>query len=426
MSGIFDGVFGQNLSKLKVKNLDSASLHEIIDEFAPLLTGDVIAQPKQKLVENDPDTLEEDSDEIPMEESDDCTNTIKDSPDILRNEEDYSLKSSSPEEGDTCSFKRNEDGALDLSLHSARENSSVHSHQTSVINGDHSTEHSITHSVKTFQDYKPKINADPVANQNELSHDQSSEKTHSSGGILILPISNSPTATLDHLTSLKNGVTKINCNFNEFLLTSNLNRMKTLQAEKPLQPQENRPVSDVRDLSYSNFRGLGRYKIYQCEYCQKVYDTKYHLNRHMMVSHEGVHPFVCEVCSKAFAQKCDLTRHMNVHYNVKKHYCKICGKCFKRADYLAKHEKEFCSVSKPLRCEKCGKCFAEHAKFDEHLTLHEVKLAFKCDKCDDSFQEEADLTEHKKQHIAEPQACPKCQKTFPEFKDFVIHYKVNT
>ena len=434
MSGIFDSVFGHNLSNLKVKNLDSASLHEIINEFAPLLTGEVIAQPNLKFVENDAGLPPEESDNIEMEDSE-CSSITRDSPaatdspDTVKPEEDSSGKSSSPVE--MVSYTENEDGALDLSLHSTRENSSVHSHQTSVINGNHSINHSTHHSIEAFQEFNHKIYTDPVArNQNEPACDLTGEETHSIGNSSTAL--NLHTATVDHLTSLKNGVTKMNCDFNQYLLTANLSTMKALDPERTLASQENSlPGINVGDLvqrieNTSSFRGSGRYKMYHCEHCPNVYDTKYHLNRHIMSSHEGVHPFVCEVCSKPFAQKCDLTRHMNVHYNMKKHVCKVCNKSFKRADYLIKHEKEFCSTSKPLRCEKCGKCFAEQSKLDEHMSLHEEKVTFDCDKCDASYIEEGDLYEHEKQHEADkPQACPKCEKTFPEFKDFVLHYKVN-
>lgn len=472
MNDLFDGMFAETISGLKVKNLDTASLHEIIDEFAPLLTGDAVARPKRIANKTDADALNSEPDhqaEDMQEEMDECSSSVRNSPEALRIDEecsetssgrdetdslninvDDSIKTEDPDnfktdEADGCmtkeaemlkidetdSFKTSEDGALDLSLYSSREESDVFTHPTSVINGDHSIKesvshssssfqnHSIAHSKTSFQDYgRPKLDLDSAAKQhNQQFNNLTNGEILSNNSFLLLQNTGTASA-LDHLSKLKNGLTKLNQD--NFLLTPNLNHMKILQSEV----DKSNTLSDIRDVSKFRLRGLGRYKIYQCEHCSAVFDTKYHLNRHMMISHEGVHPFVCEVCSKAFAQKCDLTRHMNVHYNVKKHYCKVCGKSFKRADYLAKHEKEFCSVFRPHKCEKCGRCYANQEELDEHLVSHDVKLPFWCDKCDDSFQEEADLVEHKKQHqLDKPQECPKCHKSFPEFKDFVTHYK---
>lgn len=501
MSDLFASVFGQSLASLKVKNLDSASLHEIISEFAPLLTGEVIPIAKKALIEVDSDIDTDIKPQIinPEEQVNerDCVNPLKDSPEVLRNVEGSSVNGSSIDETDSCgpvdhdsvkseelytslteeyipmtdgdmSHKENQpdmdrkrkidcidikgepedmtvynskarsykttvsdDGALDLSFHSSRENMTPLTHQSLAIKVEPSLEHSSSHSIQNhssmpFQDMKPKLNIDsihiPVNKKPKREHDVQNNAENLSLNELSFPKMHP--STIDHINFLKNGLAKGMNGLDNFLLATNMNAIK-LGAQVPQKVEMEKVKTGLINAAKAQLRGPSpRYKIYSCEICKQVFDTKYHVNRHMMQSHEGVDPFVCEVCSKVFAQKCDLTRHMNIHLNVKKHFCKVCNKAFKRADYLAKHEKEFCSVFRPHKCEKCGRCYATEEELMEHKETHEIRLAFKCDKCDDSFQEEPDFLEHKTQHKDDkPQDCPLCSQTFPDFKDFVNHYK---
>ena len=505
MSDIFASVFGQSLASLKVKNLDSASLHEIISEFAPLLTGEVIPIAKKALIEADADIETDVKPQIINHNEEEgnereCSNALKDSPEAFRNVEGGSVNGSSIDETDSCgqndhdsvkseemytpmteeytpmndeivSYKENQpdinrkrkidciniksepedltiyngkarsfkttvsdDGALDLSLHSSRESMTPLTLQSSVIKIE-PLEHSIPHSIQNhnhssipFQDVKPKLNIDnihiPVIKRPKIELEMQTNADKVSLSELSLSKMH-PASTIDHINFLKNGLVKGMNGLDNFLLATNMNVIK-LGAQVPQTVEMDKVKTDLINAAKAQLRGASpRYKIYSCEICKQVFDTKYHVNRHMMQAHEGVDPFACEVCSKVFAQKCDLTRHMNIHLNVKKHFCKVCNKAFKRADYLAKHEKEFCSVFRPHKCEKCGRCYATEEELMEHKETHKIRLAFKCDKCDDSFQEEADFLEHKTQHKDDkPQDCPLCSQQFPDFKDFVNHYKV--
>ena len=165
-------------------------------------------------------------------------------------------------------------------------------------------------------------------------------------------------------------------------------------------------------------------KYYQCKLCPKVYDTKYHLNRHL-ISHGGNRPHMCKVCGKTFSQKCDLNRHTNVHNNLRKHTCSVCGKSFKRADYLTKHEKQYCGVLKPHKCLKCNRGFEEPEQLQEHIKLHGDSI-FSCEHCSEEFTTVDELVEHRKIHAKtnENFQCTKCKEKFTKFGDYVDHFKV--
>lgn len=50
-------------------------------------------------------------------------------------------------------------------------------------------------------------------------------------------------------------------------------------------------------------------------YCDKWYNKREHLNRHVQLVHLGNRPFQCTACNLSFGTK----QNMEVHYNTKKH-----------------------------------------------------------------------------------------------------------
>lgn len=183
--------------------------------------------------------------------------------------------------------------------------------------------------------------------------------------------------------------------------------------------------SKVCRLLYE-IKSVNDLKYYQCKLCPKVYDTKYHLNRHL-ISHGGNRPHCCDKCGKSFSQKCDLNRHMNVHNNLRKHACSVCGKTFKRADYLSKHERQYCGVYKPHKCTRCYKGFEELEQLKEHSCIQRADgTTFTCEHCSEKFDSVDSLVEHRKTHKSPEQdyQCTKCKDKFTDFASYVEHFKV--
>lgn len=173
-------------------------------------------------------------------------------------------------------------------------------------------------------------------------------------------------------------------------------------------------------------KSINDLKYYQCKLCPKLYDTKYHLNRHL-ITHGGNRPHCCDQCGKSFSQKCDLNRHMNVHNNLRKHACSVCGKTFKRADYLSKHERQYCGVFKPHKCNKCNKGFEDPEQLAEHSCVQRIDgVTFNCEHCEEKFDSVDGLVEHRKTHSNQKQdyQCTKCKEEFTDFSSYVDHFKV--
>lgn len=54
--------------------------------------------------------------------------------------------------------------------------------------------------------------------------------------------------------------------------------------------------------------------VYTCKKCQRVFDRKSNLNRHLRIHQTKVKNFVCAVCSKTFANKANLKAYFyNTH-----------------------------------------------------------------------------------------------------------------
>ena len=51
---------------------------------------------------------------------------------------------------------------------------------------------------------------------------------------------------------------------------------------------------------------------FQCDVCDKVFATIYHLNRHKVI-HSNDKPHSCHVCQKSFGRKDKLIQHTRTH-----------------------------------------------------------------------------------------------------------------
>ncbi|XP_052083817.1 zinc finger protein 665-like isoform X2 [Mytilus californianus] len=78
------------------------------------------------------------------------------------------------------------------------------------------------------------------------------------------------------------------------------------------------------------------YKIYTCDYCQKILPNKEKYDYHIR-QHTGARPFSCLECNKSFRDRKQLKIHMRIHLNDKKYSCSVCNKSFLYNRTLKKH-----------------------------------------------------------------------------------------
>ncbi|XP_074542186.1 uncharacterized protein LOC141802546 [Halichoeres trimaculatus] len=180
-------------------------------------------------------------------------------------------------------------------------------------------------------------------------------------------------------------------------------------------------------------------KPFCCSSCDKRFDTKAHLTRHMSC-HSSEKPFCCSVCGKKFSHKTYLARHIKFHSGEKPYICSICGKGLTTKASLKRHmvchsgEKPFtCSVcgrsfalqknlkahsfvhsgEKPHSCSQCGKRYLTPLRLKEHTAAHAGEKLYSCLLCNSRFSSKSVLSRHVNTHTGKkPYSCSVCEKTF--------------
>ncbi|XP_052760479.1 zinc finger protein OZF-like [Mya arenaria] len=124
-------------------------------------------------------------------------------------------------------------------------------------------------------------------------------------------------------------------------------------------------------------------KNLMCQHCPNTYTSLAKLNSHMKRSHsQHTYSVVCRLCNKVYKTKYDLQRHMKTHESDKSFVCKICKKEFKVKSYLLQHERNH---SRTFQCNLCGKYFSNGASLSRHKQTHLVSKQHTCHICGRGF-----------------------------------------
>ena len=69
--------------------------------------------------------------------------------------------------------------------------------------------------------------------------------------------------------------------------------------------------------------------IFPCSECDRVYNIKTNLRRHIRQTHSGKESWDCDVCGKSFKEPGSVKRHKNIEHLGIRFDCDICGKTLK-------------------------------------------------------------------------------------------------
>ena len=73
--------------------------------------------------------------------------------------------------------------------------------------------------------------------------------------------------------------------------------------------------------------------------CDKVYNSKFNLKRHVDCKHWGAKTFVCETCGHVFSSKQNLEEHGFLHTGEKPFACPHCPQTFRQASQFSLHKR---------------------------------------------------------------------------------------
>ena len=216
--------------------------------------------------------------------------------------------------------------------------------------------------------------------------------------------------------------------------------------------------STQKSLHVSGRQRIGAAR-FMCKYCDKVFDRKLQLIRHLAavhivpeksghLGHQPVSPkpaknrntqFFCSDCGEKFFSylklKQHLLRHTGLKYptptTAKTLVCAKCKKCFLDQNALAKHEKLHNPVNsrenfhvnlKPYSCDECGKTFSLNKFLTKHKQTHLDARRLTCDLCCQVFSHSYELRLHRMQHNGRtPKECHVCGKFFVSTSDLQQH-----
>ncbi|KAL5292519.1 hypothetical protein ACFFRR_011368 [Megaselia abdita] len=158
----------------------------------------------------------------------------------------------------------------------------------------------------------------------------------------------------------------------------------------------------------------GLLKSYECNLCDKSFNSKVSLRRHKFTHKDN---FQCTKCKKAFRIESSWKAHMESHENL--YRCEPCDQSFQFKKRYLKHKLN--THSERISCEECPDTFDSIDNYNKHMKEH-IKTT-KCDICNKEFRG----NEHYlKLHIARVHnfECEYCDLIFKEKALFVQHMAV--
>ena len=136
--------------------------------------------------------------------------------------------------------------------------------------------------------------------------------------------------------------------------------------------------------------------------------------------------FRCVKCKNLFNSVANLNKHfIERHRRLK---CIQCGKEFSKPRSYEKHK--YAHVSKPHKCDDCGKGFTFQSHLQTHLLSHAPPKQFMCSKrnCDRGYSTKSDLRKHEKTHTAKIIKCKYegCIYKTKDPRNYSTHLKTHT
>ncbi|XP_075215436.1 uncharacterized protein LOC142321330 [Lycorma delicatula] len=165
-------------------------------------------------------------------------------------------------------------------------------------------------------------------------------------------------------------------------------------------------------------------KNYICNFCQKSFNFKSGLKRHLII-HSKEKNYVCS-CLKSFNLSSALKVHLNIHTKEKNYICDFCQKSFNFRSGLIRHL-IIDSDDKNYVCNFCQKSFKQSYDLKMHLNIHTKEKNYVCNFCQKIFNCYSNLKVHINLHTKEKNyICNICQKSYFQKSALKLHLITHT
>ncbi|XP_053601420.1 zinc finger protein pita-like isoform X2 [Plodia interpunctella] len=184
---------------------------------------------------------------------------------------------------------------------------------------------------------------------------------------------------------------------------------KIMHADLPQLPCPNCPATflSIEEVVAHQKKHISiRKKRFACVSCDKRFNEKSTLQRHIDVIHHKKPGFRCEYCPQQFSSVSKLTRHVRSHANERGYPCKYCDKSFMKSHHYTRH----------LRVKHREAVRSTRGPFGQ-------MERFRCEQCEDTFDTQDDLIYHSAIHATQNLTCPLCQEKFDNVDAVTAHIK---
>ncbi|XP_063632122.1 PR domain zinc finger protein 5-like [Cydia splendana] len=167
---------------------------------------------------------------------------------------------------------------------------------------------------------------------------------------------------------------------------------------------------------------------FPCEICKKVYTTQQKYKNHVDTVHKLVKRFKCPKCPERFSEYFRRQKHLVQIHNLAplQYKCNVCDKSFDRRYTLSRHMKRDHLEERDYQCQLCSyKCFTNN-ELTVHMIKHNGERIFECAVCKKSYARKKTLKEHMRIHNNDRRfACAVCGQAFVQKCSLKGHIKTH-
>ncbi|XP_039762264.1 zinc finger protein 569-like [Pararge aegeria] len=167
---------------------------------------------------------------------------------------------------------------------------------------------------------------------------------------------------------------------------------------------------------------------FPCDICKKVYTTQQKHKNHVDTVHKMVKRFKCPKCPERFTEYFRRQKHLVEIHGVAplRYKCNVCDKAFERRYTLSRHMKRDHLEERDFQCQLCAyKCFT-NVELKVHMVKHNGERIFECSVCKKSYARKKTLKEHMRIHNNDRRfACAVCGQTFVQKCSLKGHIKTH-